>query len=263
MEEPARTERILARPFAWHREKPADQLLQRAGSVLFRVNGGSCLGVSFRLIVIGFNLLVGILAGLKPLIAAGSVASLAQCAAIFSMQIGLAILCFAIAPDADRFFSALAAAQFFAEGLSNLLLFLAGFVSGEAKLQLQASAFNLGLLAVFVPLIQMFEQRILSPTVKTVQAKGCNPRALAGAFIVLVASLPAAILKLVSMCGGGGGGGDNVNAGGAFATCCGKLGVLFGRSAASGDFAKAKATKVKSMAPQPGDPGTPGGLQKS
>ena len=118
MAEPARTERLLAAPFALRREKPADQLLQRAGSYLFRVNGGSCVGISYRLIVIGFNLLVGILAGLKPLITARTdsgdpdpTPALVQCAAIFSMQIGLAIMCFTVAPDADRFFSVLAGAQ--------------------------------------------------------------------------------------------------------------------------------------------------------
>ena len=151
--------------------------------------------------------------------------------------------CYTVAPDADRFFSLLAGTQFLAEGLSNLLLFVASLVSTlEVKLVLQMIAFDMGLLAVGVPLMQMAEQRICTPLVGTIQKKGCNPRQIGGAIIVLIASLPGMITKLVAAtCGGGGGGGGGINVGGAFSEVCAKMAILFGRSAASGDMAKPAA----------------------
>ena len=110
----------------------------------------------------------------------------------------------------------------------------------------------MGLLAVFVPILQLVEQRLVTPTVGVVQKKGCNPRVLGGAALVLIAALPAAVLKMVAAAGGGGGGdgggggGGGVDVGGAFSTCCAKLSILFGRSVASGDMAKAKAVPLRS-----------------
>ena len=144
---------------------------------------------------------------------------------------------------------ALASHQFLAEGCSNLLLFIASFTTGDNQTGLQMAAFNVGLLAVFVPIFQLVEQRILTPSIGVVQKKGCDPKVLIGALVVLIASMPGAIVKAIAAFGGGGGGGGGgADVGGAFATCCGKLAVLFGRSAASGDFAAAKATPVKTSA---------------
>ena len=245
IEEPARTERLLARPFAWRRTHPADQLQQRAGAVLFRVNGGSCLGIGYRLIIVGFNMAVGALAGVKPLLEPGSAGAYAQCATVFGMQLGLALLCFTIAPDADRFFSLLAGLQFLAEGLSNACLFVAPFLEPAYKELMQTIAFDIGLIAVFVPIMQLLEQRVITPTIGILQNKGCNPRVLGGALIVLVASLPGAIMKAVAAFGGGGGGGGGPNVGQAIADCFQKIAILFGRSAASGDIKKGQKTKVR------------------
>ena len=111
----------------------------------------------------------------------------------------------------------------------------------------QILAFDFGLLAVFVPILQLVEQRVLTPTVGMVQKKGCNPRVILGALIVLVVSLPGAILKAVAAFGGGGGGGGGgVNVGGAIATCCQKVAILFGRSLGSGDVKKGAMTETRS-----------------
>lgn len=148
--EPARTERLLKEPFALSRELPFDSFQQRSGSVFFRVNGASCLGVGYRLIVVGANMLIGALGGCKPLFSPspGSGGAMAQVVIVFSLQLALGALCFAVSPDADRFFSMLAGVQFSVEGLSNLLLFVASFVSGDIKSALQSMAFLIGLLGV-------------------------------------------------------------------------------------------------------------------
>jgi hypothetical protein len=246
--EPSRTERILASPFAWYRPRPADQFQQRAQSVLFRVNGGSCLGMGYRLIVIGANVVIGAIAGCKPLLKAGSVGAQAQCVTVFTLQLLLAWICFCVAPDADRIFSMLGGAQFLAEGLSNLLLFVASLVHhAETKELLQTLAFDAGLVAVFVPILQLVEQRIITPLVSAIQNHGCSPRKIGGAIIVLIAAAPGAIMAAAAALGGGAAGGaagKGLSVGASVSTTFSKLAVLFGRSAAAGDMAKAAKGKT-------------------
>ena len=121
---------------------------------------------------------------------------------------------------------------------------------------LQALAFNAGLTAVFVPILQLVEQRIVTPIVSSVQSHGCNPRKLAGAIVVLIAAAPGAVMAAAAaICGGGGGsssggGGAGLSIGASLSTIFAKLAVLFGRSAAAGDMAKATpAAKAKAGSP--------------
>jgi hypothetical protein len=51
MEEPARTERLLARPFTVCHSHPADAFHARVGFLFFRVNGLTYVGVAYRLIL--------------------------------------------------------------------------------------------------------------------------------------------------------------------------------------------------------------------
>ena len=62
--EPARTERILASPFAFYRTRAGDYFDALQGFLLFRVHGATRFGVCFRLIVLCTNMLLGFLAGL-------------------------------------------------------------------------------------------------------------------------------------------------------------------------------------------------------
>lgn len=271
MIEPNRTERILAAPFALRRESPADSFHQRSSSVLFRVNGTSLWTSNFRLLVIGATMSIGVLAGFRPLVRSGTVGALLQCTAVVSLQLGLACFCLCCSPDADLIFSKLAGTQFLLEGLSGLALLIASglpFLS-TARVTLQLTSFVLGTLAIFVPIFQLVEQRIITPAARVVRTKGCNPLALGGALIVLAAALPAAISKAIKAFTGG----PNVdrveqtatkcNSGGACPAplqrsmtvsdaCCGatrQLAILGGRNIAAGNL---KVTKLqKAAAPEP------------
>jgi len=221
-------------PFALKHASVVDGFHARAGTAFFRVNGATRVGVGWRLLVVGATMLIGLLAGLKPAIAAGSALGTIQTLLIWVVQIILGAVCFCVSPDADRIFSALAGTQFLVEGVSNMLYFFSSFLSKDAKEALQGLAFSLALTGVFVPILQLLEQRLITPIMKIVYTDGCNPRALGGALLVLVISLPGAIKKAVTMLSGGGGGGGG--GGGADVGKIAKgMGTLLGRSAASGD----------------------------
>jgi hypothetical protein len=207
MVEPQRTERILSgRVFSCSNGTSADAFHRRAGSLLFRVSGANGVTSCYRLIVIGINMSIGALAGLKPLLTPGSSGAAAQCLTVAVMQLGLAAFCLCCAPDADRIFSMLAGTQFLVEGLGTLSLFVAAVLPLqvlEPRLRLHMLAFGFSLAAVFVPILQLLEQRIVTPCAKACRAKGCNPVAICGAMIVLAAALPGAISRALKTLTGG------------------------------------------------------------
>ena len=121
--EPQRTERLLAAPFAWRRSVVSDAFQAREGYLLFRVNGGSCVGRNYRMLVVVVNMAFGVLSGMQPLLMpSGSVPAYVQTALIVALQLGMSGLCFFVLPDADRLISRFAATQFLLEGISTCVL---------------------------------------------------------------------------------------------------------------------------------------------
>ena len=282
MAEPSRTERILAAPFALERTSAADAFHQRSASVLFRVHGKNFFTSSYRLLVIGATMSIGALSGFQPLVGTGSAGALIQCGVVVTLQLSLACFCCCCSPDADLVFSKLAGTQFLLEGMSGLVLLISSalpFMS-TARLTLQLTSFVFAVSAVFIPIFQLVEQRIITPAAKAVRTNGCNPLVLAGALIVLAAAMPGALTKACKACiggpdldnveptaadggeGGGEGGGDAASEGGQAGgstpppaplqrgltmsdACCGasqQLAILGGRNVAAGNL---KVTKVE------------------
>ena len=91
-------------------------LAAREGFLLFRVNGSSRVGVSYRVLVLLINVLFGVLSGLSPLLKKGTVWAFGQTGCVFTLQIAMGLLCCCWLPDADRVVSRIAGIQFFAEG---------------------------------------------------------------------------------------------------------------------------------------------------
>lgn len=226
--EPARTERLLARPFAMHRARAADDFQAIEGFTLFRVNGTTCIGRYYRLLVVLANAAFGILAGLAPLLPQGSTAALAQTSTVLMIQLGMAFVCFRFAPDADRIVSLFAGTQFLLEGASTGCLIAASVLSRGAEasqddaagtlgdvptpsndedsrpLSLRHAAFWLGLVALSVPVLQLAEQRFVTPTLLVVRAKGMvqSPLALCAALYMLASSMPRLLHRLIATAAG-------------------------------------------------------------
>jgi hypothetical protein len=117
----------------------------------------------------------------------------------------MAALCFFYRPDADKIFSLFAGTQYLVEGIGSLFALLSVLnLGGSADL-----AFTLAVTAVFVPISQLLEQRLLTPFAKSVRTRGCDPYAWCAALTLILFSVPKALKKLGTRTGGGSPDADN------------------------------------------------------
>ena len=219
MEEPLRTERLLAHPFALCRTLPGDAFQSRVGFLLFRVNALTLIGLSYRLIVLIVNILLAGLSGIAPLLGGpGSSSANIQCATVMSLQLGMAALCYTYRPDSDKIFSLFAGTQFLVEGLSTTLQLYNGLTTipdtnGEGVSRVSGAAdvkdlaFIFSILAVFVPMMQLVEQRLFGPCAQGIRKYGADPIKLFGVLWILAMGLPGMIQRAIAAFGGGSGGG--------------------------------------------------------
>jgi len=228
--EPARTERFLAMPFSFRKALPGDAFQSREGFLLFRVNGSTKIGRSYRIIVLLINVSFGVISGLQPIITVGSSAVLLQMGFVLSLQLFMSFICYAFLPDADRVVSRIAGGQFLAETVSSAALLTAslmarqtlpleagsgeagsgwvlpGAESGEAGSALHPDAsqralfqevgFWAGLVAIGMPIIQLLEQRLITPSIMIVRNKGGDTLSLCAAAYILMMNLPRRLMKL-------------------------------------------------------------------
>ena len=168
--------------------------------------------------VLVVNMGFGALSGLKPLLPEGSALATAQVACVLSLQLIMSFVCFCFLPDADRIVSRFAGCQFLFEGLSTAALLTAERMEGLAadapelaadapelaagtslpSVQLQLTGFVLSLVAMGVPIVQLLEQRAVTPTINLIRTRGGNPLALFAAAYMLAASLPRKLAMLVA-----------------------------------------------------------------
>lgn len=196
--EPARTERILARPFALYSDRAGETWQKLEGFLFFRVNGARRVTMCYRPLVLIANMSFGILSGLQPLLAEGSTEATVQICTIVSLQLTMSAVCFCCLPDADRIISRFAGAQFLCEGLATSLLLVASYDTGINSADLRIAGFFISLVAVAVPIAQLLEQRLITPTIGLIQTGGCKPTVLCAQLYMLLTSLPLKLAKLIS-----------------------------------------------------------------
>ena len=157
--EPARTERLLARPYALLREHGADCLESMSLSLLTKVSGGSFLGLAFAWISMLIQVTIGVLSGIGPYLDRGSMSALSQILSIALLKLAWVMILIFYTPCACLLSNFIVCCQFLSEGISILLLFLGDSQLAPASLlkhsfSLQSNAFVLTLLAVLFPVIQ-------------------------------------------------------------------------------------------------------------
>lgn len=208
-EEPARTYRLLAHPFRFRHDRVGDGWQAREGFLMFRTNGKTTIGAYYRLFVLFVNVCFGLLSGLQPALTPGSTPALVQAMVVMGLQLMMAIVCFCATPDADRIISTFAGTQFFCEASSTACLIFASFIGGSDDVAAASkqrvwllTAFWAGLLAIFVPMTQLLEQRLVTPLIVLVEKGSGNPLVLAAQLYILIVSLPRRIIRVVTTIAG-------------------------------------------------------------
>lgn len=189
------------------------RLQAHEGFLVFRVNGSTFIGFYFRLILILAQAILGVLSGVGPSLTPGSAEAIAQAVLIAVVQLTMAWIFLRWVADADRVISTFAGTQFLLEGISTVALLIASLLveQSRAKTLLPTAAFWLGFGAIIVPVVQLVEQRCLTPAILVVRNRGGDLIALLAAAYMLISSLPRTIRRLAQWSAGieGGGGGDD------------------------------------------------------
>lgn len=145
------------------------------------------------------NLLFGVIAGLQPLFSGDPRAALVQLTTVLVLQVAMCVICFYYLPDADRLISRFAGTQFAVESLSTatLLITRSGATISSPDFGLEA-VFVLSITAMCVPMVQLLEQRLVTPIVNVCVNKGGSPIVLLAAAYMLAYSLPKHIMAMVT-----------------------------------------------------------------
>jgi len=236
--EPGRTERILAQPWAFRSGRAGHAFQSREGFFMFRVNGRHSVGRYYRLIAIVLNMVFGVLSGLSPLLTdSGSPGAIAQAALTLSLQFLMAVLCCAFLPDADRIVSRFAATQFWLEGCSTTAMLVAtSYIRAQGGGEMldsgavtlannmtfstddrsaaellamhsasQQTGFLFSLVAMSVPMVQIIEQRCLTPAIVIFLSGPTNATAILAHLFLLLWSLPRRVCAFLGVATNDGG----------------------------------------------------------
>ena len=176
--EPDRTERLLAEPFVIRRERRGDVFHGRQSYLLFRVNGATPFSTCSRLALVLANMVLGILAGIRPSLTPSAADGITITCFILAVQLGVAWACFRWLPDADRLISHAMGFQYLLEAISTIMLLSA---AAESRIgwhvasgsDLRNMALVVALFAMSMPVLQLIELCCITPLYSVLYARAC------------------------------------------------------------------------------------------
>lgn len=165
LEEPARTERLLANSCRLFHPRASDAIDSNKLLWLNRSSGSyGIVGVFYEFNLLMVQLVLAILLGIGPILEPGSTAAEQQMYTILAIQWSVVLYVWTCGPSADRFDNALVTCQYFIEGTCTLLFILQGNASlYDMQIEIQMLVFYLLLLAMFLPIIEKVCKATLEP----------------------------------------------------------------------------------------------------
>ena len=155
VEEPARTERLLANPYAIYKDNTADAIDSLKMLFMSRSSGFSFAGVTYDFFCTMVQWIMAALNGLGPHLTPGSSGAFAQLYTVITVQYGAALYIMLMQPSVDRVDALGSSLQFAIEGTMTLTFILGSLdgYSDDDKAGFQDMAFYLALLAMMLPMI--------------------------------------------------------------------------------------------------------------
>ena len=214
-EEPARTERLLARPFVLFSRVGPDAMESIAITVLFKCRGDRAHSMAYHLTKLLAQLTVVALASCGTALAMDSVEAHALVFTTLSIQTGIAAWIFCACPSIDRIDNLVQALSWGIECLSTTMLVIALWMP-TANLEIIALLLSLGAMAL--PIVKLAYEALFAPIGNLLlqcidgkrSANPFNKKARLWMFRLVM----TLVQKFACMgCGGGGGGDDDVDMG--------------------------------------------------
>jgi len=200
VEEPGRTERLLARPFILYKDNVTDAIDSMKLLMMNRASGFSFRGLSYDLYTFCAQLLVAILTGLAPVIPVGSHGAMLQMYAVLFVQWFSASYILFVQPSVDRFDGLIQCAQFSIEGTMTLMLILSTIdTNADSQLFYQSMAFYLALGAMGVPILEKVYDAVIVQLSKLLRKDEFTWQGCFFALIALLISLPSVIASLLGV----------------------------------------------------------------
>ena len=163
--EPARTQRLLARPFALQHDNPSDRFASMSLNLVGRSRGNSLPGITYDWVELFVQLAIAAALGMGPSIVAvhgvGSGPATAQLVLVLVLQALLAVWLLAAGPGADRFECNMTAMQFAIEAV--LTVCVLADPTGDT---LRLTPLVLGLSAMLLPVGLALYDGVVVSTIK-------------------------------------------------------------------------------------------------
>lgn len=199
-EEPARTERLLAKPLQPQHSNPADIIDAYQMTYFAMANGRLPITPYVNHFQMTTQLTIAVLSGLGSAISEGSSHATLQVAAIASFQAVFALYCLAFFPTCDKADSAMFGLQFLLEGVRTFLLLVATQqVLPTRAATLRENAFLLSLVALAVPLVRKLYDAIIVQLINLHRGGKLNRKQAGLALLMFLTALQSAITGLVGV----------------------------------------------------------------
>jgi len=188
----------LAHPTCVFHELASDALDAIGFALMARSGGAHLECVLFEFIILGANILIAALGGLRFLFEPGSNGASAQLFAIVAVQISVAIYVFCAKPSADRLMNLLVGTQFSLEACSTAFVLVAASSSGSCS-NTKQFAFFLAVASLVAPVFQRFYDAIVVQIFRAVWSDGFTWKGAFFAFVGMIVFIPTMVLNLLGL----------------------------------------------------------------
>uniref|UniRef100_A0A7S2C200 Uncharacterized protein n=1 Tax=Haptolina brevifila TaxID=156173 RepID=A0A7S2C200_9EUKA len=192
LEEPARTERILAHPWRLFHDHAADSIDTLSMLWLNRASlSNGILGVGYEY----FTLLAQI--AVVMISSSGGGGPAIQMTSILSIQWGMSLYVFSMGPSSDRFDNLMSGLSWTLEGLGTFTLLMQLYLDEDRHEVLSTAAFYSAIFSMFLPIIEKGYDGVFYPIYKCcAKTDAGSPTEIAMAFCAFLLTIPALVASM-------------------------------------------------------------------
>ena len=191
--EPARTERLLRRPFGVLHSYAADAKDSMSFHVFGKVSGGSFIGMCFAYVSFLLQCLLAVVSAVGPYLTRSTASANAQVLSVAAIKLLWVLILVKYLPSSCLLSNAVITVQFFFEAIAVLLVFAASQQGASGESMLLVAPFYLLLTPVFLPILQKVYDGIVINIITACCRKKFDCHAACAKLAILVLAMPSLI----------------------------------------------------------------------